>query len=88
MMGFSDAEVLRYGTTEQKLERFEQIVNDQPDHSAEIKALEKQYEVLEEQLGFAADLLDEVKAIVAQETRATVIRQRIAVAFSNSMYEV
>lgn len=89
MLGINatDEEVLKYGSTEEKLARFESILNDKPDHDAEIKQLGKDYERMEEAQQFASDLLAEIRVILAQETRAKDIKKAINLAFENSYHE-
>lgn len=83
----TDQEVLNYGTDEEKILRFEKLIEDQPDHNKEIEQLEKQIDLVKEQKYFASDLLKEIRSILKEETRAKTIKERISLAFENSYHE-
>lgn len=80
-------EAVRYGQLNVIAEHSQGQLLEVMNAQAEVTKQHRRLELLDEQLGFAQELFDQIEKVANEETRAAALKKRIAIAFDNSMFE-
>lgn len=87
LSNMSIEEARKYGTYEQLLESLEQEENELIKIKKESKLLERNYEVISEQLYFAREIIDQLEEALKQTTRLSEFKKEFTMILENSFLE-